>query len=495
MNHRPLRRAIALSFGALLAFAGAASADTFRADGDALTPGIQTSMNLGPVAPGATLSVDIPFVLTCTGTSHVDPGQTVTAGVDSAVAPLGGAIVSVTDGTVGPLPAGWPGEGVSCPVPAPTFSSGSPSVVTLEAPTVPGVGYTYSIMYHRSFDPFGSNDGAAIRQATAIDIVLEVRGNTPPTLITPTIAATGPAEANTTGGWTADWAGLGATDAEDDPDPAAGCSPAAGTLLPIGTTSVTCSVTDSGGMSDSDTFDVIVADTTAPTLTGVPTNQAVTTNDPTGTTLTYAMPGATDIADATPTVACLPASGSHIGTGTTTVTCTATDDSGNPAGAAFEVAVTYVAPHAASAAWGEPVGDAGSTFSANRGRTIPVKVLPYVDGVAQTTGDARLTLTPCTGGSATTIGLTYGGGRWDASLDTSSLAGACYTVAASIDGLAAGSFRLELRGAEPVKGIDKPKASTTSPAARTSTSDKPKAGNGPKAGTTSDRPKTNNGKH
>lgn len=324
-------------------------------------------------------------------------------------------------------------------------------VTTLQAPSTAGVGYKYSLMYHRSIEPFGSNDGIAIRQATAIDITLDVVVNTPPTLTLPTVAGS-TVEANTAGGWTADWSGLGATDAEDDPDPAASCSPPAGTVLALGTASVTCSVTDTGGLSDSATFDITVADTTAPTLVGMPADNSVTIADPTGATLTYTSPTATDTADAGPTVGCLPVSGSHIGVGTTTVTCTATDASGNTAQASFDWTVTYVAPHTASATWGEPVAGPGATFTANRGRTVPVKVQLFVDGTAQTSGNATFTLSPCVAGTPAIVGgLTYGGGRWNASLDTSFLPANCYTVVASIDGLAAGSFRLELRGSEPAK--------------------------------------------
>lgn len=451
MHHRPLRHAIAVSMGALLAFAGGAAADTFRADGDVLTPTIDTTVNIGQVAPGAVLSVDVGFVLTCSNLSHVDPGQTVTATFSSGLEPLDGRILSVTDGTVGPVPAGWTADGTGCDFPAPTLSSGTPSVVTLQAPTAPGTGYTYSLMYARSLSPAGVDDGGAIRQSTAVDIVLDVVANTPPSLTLPTVAIAGTVEGDTTGGWTADWSGLGATDAEDDPDPSASCSPAAGTLLALGTTSVTCGVTDGGGLTDSATFDITVGDTTPPTLTDVPGDQSVTTGDPTGTTLTYTAPGATDIVDVDSAVACLPANGSHIGVGTTTVTCTATDASGNPAQASFQVAVAYVAPHVASATWGEPVAGPGSTFWANRGRTIPVKVALFVDGAVRTTGDARLTVTPCTGGSSVTTALTYSGGRWKAALDTTSLAGSCYAVTASIDSLQAGTFRLELRGSEPTK--------------------------------------------
>ena len=231
---------------------------------------------------------------------------------------------------------------MSCPLPARMFSTGTPSVVTLRAPTTPGTGYLYSLMYHRTIEPFGANDAGAIRQLTAIDIVLDVVMNTAPTLTLPTVAGGGTIEANATGGWTADWSGLGATDAEDDPDPTPGCIPVAGTVLALGSTSVTCSVMDSGGMIDFATFDVFVADRTDPTLTGMPANQSLTTADPAGTTLTYANPSATDIADAAPTVGCLPASGEHIGLGTTIVKCTAIDDSGNSAEGTFSATVTYV---------------------------------------------------------------------------------------------------------------------------------------------------------
>jgi hypothetical protein len=457
MNQRPLRSAIVLSLGALLALAGAVAADTMKADGDGLT----TTIDVGAVAPGTVLTVDVNFVLTCASTTHVDPGQTVTAAIDSSLAPVGGAVLSVTDGTVGPVPADWPAENVACAVPAQTFSTGTPSVVTLQAPLAPGLDYGYSLMYHRSILPFGVNDSNAVRTATAVDIVLDVVVNTPPTLTLPTLAGGGTVEADTTGGWAADWAGLSATDSEDDPDPAASCSPAPGMVLSLGTTSVTCTATDSSDLSASATFDVTVADTTAPTLNGMPADQTLTTADPTGTTITYVTPGATDVADAAPTVSCAPATGSHVGLGTTTVTCSAADASGNTAQDSFDVTVTYVAAHVASAIWGEPVDGSGSTFVANRGRNIPVKVELFVDGVTQTTGDARLTVTPCEGGSPVTIALTPSNGRWSASLDTSGLVGSCHGVAASIDGLDAGAFRLELRGTEPTKA--RAPAATTAP--------------------------------
>ena len=456
MYQRPLRHAIALSLGALLACAGTAAADTARADGDVATTIIEVVADAGVLAPGETASVNVGLVLTCTGTTHVDPGQTVTASIDSALEPLDGKILSVTDGTVGPAPADWPADGTACPVPAPTFSGGSPSVVTFTAPTTPGTDHRFSLMYHRSISPFGMDDPGAVRQVTAIDIVVDVVVNTPPSVILPAVAAMATVEGDTTGGWTADWSGLGATDLEDDPDPSATCYPVAGTVLAPGETTVTCAVTDSGLLTDSDSFVVNVVDSTAPTLVGVPGDLHLTTSDPTGTTITYLTPGSTDTVDAAPTVACLPASGTHVGPGLTTVTCSATDASRNRAEASFDVTVEYVAPHAASASWLEPVAGSGTTFSANRGRTLPIKVELVVDGTVRDTGEATLIVTPCEGGSAVILPLEYGGGRWNAGLDTAPLVGSCHTLTATIDGLVAGSFRLELRGAEPTKASKGP---------------------------------------
>ena len=260
------------------------------------------------------------------------------------------------------------------------------------------------------------------------------------------------------------------------------------------TTPVSCHVTDTGGMTTTGAFTVNVIDTTSPWFTNVPADQHLTTGDPTGTTLTYTTPGASDIADANPTVSCLPPSGEHIGVGTTTVDCTATDARGNPAYASFQVTVDYVAPHTASAVWGEPIGGFEAAFVANRGRNVPVKVQLSVDGAVRTTGDAYLTVTPCTGGTAVTLPLAYGGGRWNVGLDTTALAGSCHTVTAWIDGLQAGSFRLELRGTEPTKARQN-RLPLTITATPTTTKTKPVPTVKPKpAPADAKAPKTNNGK-
>ena len=77
-------------------------------------------------------------------------------------------------------------------------------------------------------------------------------------------------------------------------------------------------------------------------MTGVPANITADATAPTGAVVTYTPPTVADEDSAeTPTVGCLPASGSLFAIATTTVTCTATDtdDSNSPVTATFTVTV------------------------------------------------------------------------------------------------------------------------------------------------------------
>ena len=228
------------------------------------------------------------------------------------------------------------------------------------------------------------------------------------------------------------------------------CDHASGDTFPLGTTTVACSTTDTAGNPTTGSFHVTVQDTTAPTLVGMPANLTRTTANGSGTTLTYAAPTATDAVDPAPTIGCTPASGSTIPLGTTTVTCTATDAAGNPASASFTAAVTYVPPSTIwTATWGEPVASSGDTFVGNFGRTIPIKVSIFVNGVEQRSGHgASLAVVACGGGTPVVTGLDWDGGRWAGHLDTGRLAGpGCYLATASLDGHDAGFIEIDLRGA------------------------------------------------
>ncbi|HET9084578.1 MAG TPA: HYR domain-containing protein [Candidatus Limnocylindrales bacterium] len=471
MLRRPLRRAAVLSLGVLLAFAGTASADSVTADN--VAPIVNGSHFLGDVGPGGTVSADVQFVVICAGLQHVDTSQSVILTGNGGIVPLDGAIVSASTATLAPLSIPWGADGQGCPDPVPSYAGGVVSHVVLRAPTTAGT-HTFTVQWNRSLNPAGVNDANAFgRSVPSVNLSVRVSANTPPTI---TVPAPFTAEADNPAGWTSSWS-VSAADAEDDPDPTPTCSPAAGTVLPLGVTTVNCSVTDSVGSTATDHFDVTVVDTTAPALRGVPSDINVTTSDTAGRTVSFTDPTATDAVDASPYVGCAPASGSLFPVGTTSVKCTATDASGNPSTGDFRVTVRYVAPSVASALWLEPVAGSTSTFVANRGRTLPIKVQLFVNGSQASSGAAALQLTPCGGGTTSQLPLVWSGGRWTVSLDTSSLSESCYTVTATIGDRVAGSFTLELRDGDAVKALPKKigVATTTSTSTdrRSKTSAKP----------------------
>ena len=127
---------------------------------------------------------------------------------------------------------------------------------------------------------------------------------------------------------------LNATDATDTTD-AVTCAPISGSLFGLGTTTVSCTSSDSSFATSTATFDVGVIDTTPPAITPPPDQSFATSTFPAFPTLLAAT--VTDLVDSTPTVTYSPTSFSL---GTTTVTWTATDDSGNSAATTSEVVIT-----------------------------------------------------------------------------------------------------------------------------------------------------------
>jgi hypothetical protein len=161
--------------------------------------------------------------------------------------------------------------------------------------------------------------------------------NTKPSL---TLPANMTVEGNTTGGANVSFS----ASASDEQDGALtpSCSAASPSFFALGGPhTVTCSVTDSGGLSDSGSFTVTVVDTTDPTLSGMPADKTATATSATGASVTYTNPTASDVVDANPSVSCSPASGSQFAPGATTVTCTAEDASGNDSEATFTVTVSF----------------------------------------------------------------------------------------------------------------------------------------------------------
>ena len=117
-------------------------------------------------------------------------------------------------------------------------------------------------------------------------------------------------------------------------------SHAPGSLFPVGTTTVTYTATDASGNQASGSFTVTVNDTEKPVINGLPANITVT-NDVgvCGANVSWTAATATDNCSGV-SISSSHAPGSLFPVGTTTVTYTATDASGNQASGSFTVTVT-----------------------------------------------------------------------------------------------------------------------------------------------------------
>ena len=131
-----------------------------------------------------------------------------------------------------------------------------------------------------------------------------------------------------------------ATASDNCPGAAIVCTPASGSVFPVGTTMVNCTASDSSPES-SDTncsFTVTIIDNQPPTIV-CPANVTVgAASGQTSAIVNYPAPTASDNCPGV-IVVCSPASGSSFPLGATTVNCTATDASGNQAGCSFTVFV------------------------------------------------------------------------------------------------------------------------------------------------------------
>ena len=132
-----------------------------------------------------------------------------------------------------------------------------------------------------------------------------------------------------------------ATDYEDGPV-AVLCTPPSGSVFPIGSTTVTCTASDTSGNHTQSTFTVTVNDDTlddlSPPAITVPADITVPATSPAGATVTFTT-SALDVIDGARPTANSPASGSLFPVGTTVVTTTASDTKGNTASRTFNVTV------------------------------------------------------------------------------------------------------------------------------------------------------------
>ncbi len=105
---------------------------------------------------------------------------------------------------------------------------------------------------------------------------------------------------------------------------------------PIGSTTITWKATDASLNSSSAVQTIVVVDVTPPTI-NVPANFSVNATSPRGALVTYVV-SATDNVGVT-SLSCVPASGSELAIGVSSVNCNASDAAGNKASASFSVTV------------------------------------------------------------------------------------------------------------------------------------------------------------
>ena len=116
------------------------------------------------------------------------------------------------------------------------------------------------------------------------------------------------------------------------------CEPPSGSTFVAGTNTVVCIAIDTSGNTDTCAFPVAVLDGQPPVIT-CPAHISVTTEaGRCDAVATFAATAADNCAQAT--IACVPPSGSLFLKGVTTVTCAATDRSGNEASCSFAVTVS-----------------------------------------------------------------------------------------------------------------------------------------------------------
>jgi hypothetical protein len=253
---------------------------------------------------------------------------------------------------------------------------------------------------------------------------VSIKDTTPPVLSVPAgVTVEAASSAGTAVTFTAT-----ATDIVDVTTPVT-CTPASGSVFPIGATAVNCTSTDQHANTGSKSFFVTVRDTTGPTLTGAALTTPITleATGASGAALASYGLGATDTVDGALTVTCAKPAGSVFPLGSTQVACSATDSRGNKTSANITVnvvdttgpamscpaAITLVANGPAGAEnWNtnnDPTSKALATFLSAATATDLVDALPTVTNnapalmpvgqattVTFTGKDVRLNTTTCT---------------------------------------------------------------------------------------------------
>ncbi len=239
---------------------------------------------------------------------------------------------------------------------APVFS-GVPSNMNIEAADLSGAVVTYStptasdnvdgdVSSSVSCTP---NSGTTFPMGTTIVgcSVTDAAGNTASASFSVTVADTTAPVVVTSGDQTIEATGptgaaatftVSATDTvSGDVSSTIVCDALSGNTFALGSTLVSCTAEDAAGNVGAASLTITVVDTTAPTIAIDPSSVYIsTTNDDASASFSTIE---SDIVDTNLDVVCSPVSGSVFPIGLTTVTCTATDDSGNSASDSIIVTV------------------------------------------------------------------------------------------------------------------------------------------------------------
>ena len=275
-------------------------------------------------ASGSTFPLGVTTVTCTAGDAAGNVGSaSFTVTVVDTTGPVVTAPADVTDAEA----TGPSGAAVSYPPPTATDNVGvtmGPTCYPVSGSVFP-IGTTGVICFARDA---ALNVGFASFSVTVVD-------STAPAVTTPGditgVEATGPSGATVT------YPPATATDAVGVTSGPT-CSPASGSVFPIGVTTVVCTASNAAGNVGLDSFTVEVVDSTAPDVT-VPADINVIAPGPAGITVTYPSATATDAVGVTSGPTCTPVSGSTFPVGTTAVGCTAGDSAGNVGSASFNITV------------------------------------------------------------------------------------------------------------------------------------------------------------
>jgi hypothetical protein len=135
---------------------------------------------------------------------------------------------------------------------------------------------------------------------------------------------------------------------DDQPGASLLCSPLAGSVFPLGATTVVCNGIDTSGNHATRSFTVTVEDREKPLL-NVPANLTIVAQPGAANAIVEYVTTATDNSGSV-AIACVPPSGTAFPIGVSTVTCAAIDDAANVTTSSFTVSVISETERPASCA-------------------------------------------------------------------------------------------------------------------------------------------------